>query len=177
MVWCHVVYWHAYVEVASMQAPACCARSPPKPLAKYHVDMQATVVFFCSCHMPVNLLLFAATHAAHMPYLHATQHMLCNCNDSRYAHMCRKPTCCSTCMVQDPPFGIHLAGRDKCVLQEPVVPVHCDQVRTWEVHIHAVQHLQTQYKMHTCSTAPTVCMVGAASALCGCYHCTRPCML
>jgi hypothetical protein len=37
------------------------------------------------------------------------------------------PVCCR----QDPPFGIHLCGGERCVLPDPVVPVHDDRVRPY----------------------------------------------
>lgn len=33
--------------------------------------------------------------------------------------------------MQDPPFGIHLCGKERCILSEPVVPVHEDRVRPY----------------------------------------------
>lgn len=35
------------------------------------------------------------------------------------------------CMCQDPPFGIHLCGREHCVLPQPITPVHDDRVRPY----------------------------------------------
>jgi hypothetical protein len=39
---------------------------------------------------------------------------------------------CGACSAQDPPFGIHLCGKESCVLPDgPVVPVHDPCVRPY----------------------------------------------
>jgi hypothetical protein len=111
-----------------------CWRSRCRTTDSWWVQSARTVTGRCGRHSSTALQLSAALRHWAQPglarLLVACRPLYVEGSDHPAAHG-----------PQDPPFGIHLCGGERCVLGEPVVPVHDDRVRPYRWGAGAVERM------------------------------------